>query len=113
MNRPRIAARARTIVICGLTAVLGFGALGLLISARNSSSTPSTASRTTPGSGASKTGLIAFTRYRLQDEPLWSEIYIDGDDGSGRPVVPVHTFESAGEHELKGVPDTWRVYAAT
>ena len=22
------------------------------------------------------------------------------------------TFEQAGEHELKGVPDRWRVYAA-
>ena len=28
-------------------------------------------------------GLIAFTRYRLQDNPLWSEIYVANPDGTG------------------------------
>jgi Tol biopolymer transport system component len=34
---------------------------------------------TTPGAN----GLIAFTRYRLQDNPLWSEIYVANPDGTG------------------------------
>jgi Tol biopolymer transport system component len=33
----------------------------------------------TPGTN----GLIAFTRYRLQDNPLWSEIYVANPDGTG------------------------------
>ena len=28
-------------------------------------------------------GLIAFTRYRLQDSPIWSEIWVARPDGSG------------------------------
>lgn len=34
---------------------------------------------TTPGHN----GLIAFTRYRLQNAPLWSEIFVANPDGSG------------------------------
>lgn len=39
---------------------------------------PAFAHATTPGSN----GQIAFTRYRLQDNPLWSEIYVANQDGS-------------------------------
>ena len=38
---------------------------------------------TTPG----QNGLIAFTRYRLQDAPLRSEIYVANPDGSGERAV--------------------------
>jgi Tol biopolymer transport system component len=31
---------------------------------------------------AAKQGLIAFTRYRLQDKPIWSEIWVAQPDGS-------------------------------
>jgi len=40
---------------------------------------PSFARATAPGSN----GQIAFTRYRLQDNPLWSEIWVANQDGSG------------------------------
>ena len=40
---------------------------------------PAFAHATVPGSN----GKIAFTRYRLQDNPLWSEIYVANQDGSG------------------------------
>jgi Tol biopolymer transport system component len=36
------------------------------------------ADATTPGAN----GLIAFTRYRLQDKPLWSEIFVAKPDGT-------------------------------
>jgi TolB protein len=41
--------------------------------------TPALAQATTPG----KNGFIAFYRYRLQDDPLWSEIYVANPDGTG------------------------------
>jgi TolB protein len=44
---------------------------------------PAFARATTPGSN----GKIAFFRYRLQDNPLWSEIYVANPDGTGERRV--------------------------
>ena len=43
----------------------------------------STGGATTPG----RNGLIAFTRYRLQNSPLWSEIWVANPDGTGAHKV--------------------------
>ena len=55
------------LLVCGVAAALTLAALTTLAWA------------TTPG----QNGLIAFTRYRLQDNPLWSEIYVVNQDGTG------------------------------
>jgi Tol biopolymer transport system component len=54
-----------------LSAAVALGALATLANA------------TTPG----KNGLIAFTRYRLQNNPLWSEIFVANPDGTGARKV--------------------------
>lgn len=59
------------LLVCGITAVLAVGTRA------------SASDATTPG----KNGQIAFVRYRLQDAPLWSEIYVVNADGSGARKV--------------------------
>ena len=54
-------------LVCGVAAALALGTLTTLAHA------------TTPGTN----GLIAFTRYRLQNNPLWSEIFVADPDGRG------------------------------
>ena len=44
-------------------------------------------SATASGSRQSSHGLIAFTRYRLQNSPIWSEIWVANADGTGTHKV--------------------------
>ena len=64
------------------------------------------AGATTPG----KNGLIAFTRYRLQDKPLWSEIWVANPDGTGLLKVS-HSPVAVEEDQPHFSPDgTWIVF---
>ena len=72
---------SRAILVAALVAAL----VGTAITASRSGAT-------TPG----RNGLIAFTRYRLQNSPLWSEIWIANPDGTGTHKV---------SHSAKAVED--------
>jgi len=67
MNSHLTLTRTRILLTCVVAAALTVGALTTLARA------------TTPG----RNGLIAFTRYRLQNAPIWSEIFVANADGSG------------------------------
>jgi TolB protein len=49
-------------------------------------------------------GLIAFTRYRLQDKPLWSEIWVSWPDGSHQVKVS-HSPVAVEEDQARVSPD--------
>ena len=61
---------------------------------------PAFAHATVPGSN----GKIAFTRYRLQDNPLWSEIYVANQDGSGEHRVS-HSARARLDNQAHWSPD--------
>ncbi|HXZ56413.1 MAG TPA: hypothetical protein VEG40_02400 [Gaiellaceae bacterium] len=61
---------------------------------------PTFAHATTPGSN----GKIVFTRYRLQDNPLWSEIYVANQDGSGEHRVS-HSARARLDNQAHWSPD--------
>lgn len=61
---------------------------------------PAFAHATTPGSN----GQIAFTRYRLQDNPLWSEIWVANQDGSGEHRVS-HSARAFVDRQPHWSPD--------
>lgn len=64
------------------------------------------ASATTPGTN----GLIAFTRYRLQNAPIWSEIFVARPDGSGLRKVS-HSAVAVEDDQAHWSPDgTWIVF---
>ena len=58
-----------------------------------------------------KNGLIAFTRYRRQDDPIWSEIFVADADGSGARKVS-HSSEAVEDDQAHWSPDgAWIVFA--
>ena len=68
--------------------------------------TATLAGATTPG----KNGLIAFTRYRLQNAPIWSEIFVANPDGSGLRKVS-HSPVAAEDDQAHWSPDgNWIVF---
>jgi TolB protein len=61
---------------------------------------------TTPG----KNGMVAFTRYRLQNAPIWSEIFVARPDGSGVRRVS-HSAVAAEDDQAHWSPDgRWIVF---
>ena len=61
---------------------------------------------TTPG----KNGLVAFTRYRLQNAPTWSEIFVARPDGSGVRRVS-HSTVAVEDDQAHWSPDgSWIVF---
>ena len=93
MNRYLTPRRHELVVlVCALAIALTLGALTALASA------------TTPG----RNGLIAFTRYRLQDNPLWSEIYVVSPDGNGLHRVSSSTRAVVDNH-AQWSPDGTRI----
>jgi Tol biopolymer transport system component len=61
---------------------------------------------TTPG----QNGRIAFTRYRLQNSPLWSEIWVASPDGSGAHKVS-HSPKAVEDDQAHWSPDgRWIVF---
>jgi Tol biopolymer transport system component len=55
-------------------------------------------------------GLIAFTRYRLQNAPIWSEIFVANPDGSGLRKVS-HSPVAAEDDQAHWSPDgNWIVF---
>jgi Tol biopolymer transport system component len=68
--------------------------------------TASRSGATTPG----RNGLIAFTRYRLQNAPLWSEIFVANPDGSGARRVS-HSPTAVEDDQARWSPDgSWIVF---
>jgi TolB protein len=64
-------------------------------------------SATTPA----ENGLIAFARYRLQDNPLWSEIYVAKPDGTDERQVS-RSPTAVEDEEPRWSPDgKWIVFA--
>ena len=94
MNPHLTLTRTRNLLVCGLAAAITLGALTTLAHA------------TTPG----KNGLIAFTRYRLQDTPIWSEIFVANPDGSGERKVS-HSPTAVEDDQAHWSPDgKWIVF---
>jgi Tol biopolymer transport system component len=63
-------------------------------------------SATTPG----RDGLIAFTRYRLQNAPIWSEIWVANPDGTGARKVS-HSPKAVEDDQAHWSPDgAWIVF---
>lgn len=61
---------------------------------------------TTPG----KNGMVAFTRYRLQNAPIWSEIFVAQPDGSGVRRVS-HSVVAVEDDQAHWSPDgRWIVF---
>lgn len=60
----------------------------------------SAAEATTPG----RNGLVAFTRYRLQNAPIWSEIFVARPDGSGLKRVS-HSSRPVEDDQAHWSPD--------
>lgn len=57
-----------------------------------------------------RNGLIAFTRYRLQDKPLWSEIWVAQPDGTGDRKVS-HSRQAVEDDQAHWSPDgRWIVF---
>jgi Tol biopolymer transport system component len=65
---------------------------------------PALAHATTPGGN----GKIAFTRYRLQDNPLRSEIWVANPDGSGERRVS-HSTRAVVDNHAQWSPDGKRI----
>ena len=94
MNPHLTPTRTRILLACGLAAALTLGALTTLAHA------------TAPG----KNGLIAFTRWRLQDNPLWSEIFVANPDGTGERQVS-HSTSAVEDNHAHWSPDgKWIVF---
>lgn len=94
MNPHRTSTRAKILVTCGLAVAIALGSLTTLAKA------------TTPG----KNGLLAFTRYRLQNAPLWSEIFVANPDGSGARRVS-HSPTAVEDDQAHWSPDgSWIVF---
>lgn len=69
---------------------------------------PASASNTTSRDHSS--GLIAFTRYRFQNSPLWSEIWVARPDGS-HAVKVSHSPKAAEDDQAQFSPDgRWIVF---
>ena len=67
---------------------------------------PTPATATTPG----KNGQIAFTRYRQQDNPIWSEIFVANADGSHAYRVS-HSSVAVEDDQAHWSPDgRWIVF---
>lgn len=65
------------------------------------------ADATTPGHN----GSIAFTRYRLQNSPLWSEIFVVRPDGTGLTKVS-HSAKAVEDDQARWSPDgRWLTFA--
>ena len=60
----------------------------------------SAAQATTPG----RNGLVAFTRYRLQNSPIWSAIFVARPDGSGLKKVS-HSSRPLEDDQAHWSPD--------
>jgi Tol biopolymer transport system component len=56
------------------------------------------------GGGGAGNGLIAFTRYRLQNAPVWSEIFVARPDGSGLKKVS-HSPTAVEDDQAQFSPD--------
>jgi Tol biopolymer transport system component len=94
MNSHLTLTRTRILLTCGVAAALTVAALTTLAKA------------TTPG----QNGLIAFTRYRLQNAPIWSEIFVAQADGSGLKKVS-HSPTAVEDDQAHWSPDgTWIVF---
>jgi len=94
MNPHLTPTRTKLLLTCGLAAALTLGGLTTLAGA------------TTPG----KNGLIAFTRYRLQNDPLWSEIFVANPDGTGERRVS-HSPTAVEDDQAHWSPDgKWIVF---
>jgi Tol biopolymer transport system component len=94
MNPHLTPTRTRILLICVVAAALTLGALTTLAKA------------TTPG----KNGQIAFTRYRLQDSPIWSEIFVADTDGSNEHRVS-HSTTPVEDDQAHWSPDgRWIVF---
>jgi Tol biopolymer transport system component len=86
---------SRAILVAALVAAL----VGTAITASRSGAT-------TPG----RSGLIAFTRYRLQNSPLWSEIWVANPDGTGAHKVS-HSPKAVEDDQAHWSPDgRWIVF---
>ncbi len=86
---------SRAILVAALIAAL----VGTAITASRSDAT-------TPG----RNGLIAFTRYRLQNSPLWSEIWVANPDGTGARKLS-HSPTAAEDDQAHWSPDeAWVVF---
>jgi Tol biopolymer transport system component len=60
---------------------------------------------------ASDRGEIAFTRYRLQNNPIWSEIWVARPDGSGVRKVS-HSVSAVEDDQAQWSPDgNWIAFA--
>lgn len=87
--------RVRTVLVAALAVTL----VGTATIASRSSAT-------TPG----RNGLIAFTRYRLQNAPIWSEIWVANPDGTDARKVS-HSPKAAEDDQAHWSPDgTWIVF---
>ena len=94
MNPHLTPTRTRFLLACGLAAALSLGALTTLAHA------------TAPGTN----GQIAFTRWRLQDNPLWSEIFVANPDGTGERQVS-HSSSAVEDNHAHWSPDgKWIVF---
>ena len=57
-----------------------------------------------------RNGLIAFTRYRLQDKPLWSEIWVAQPDGTSARKVS-HSRQAVEDDQAHWSPDgRWIIF---
>jgi Tol biopolymer transport system component len=69
-----------------------------------------TAASLSDGADPARNGLIAFTRYRLQDSPLWSEIWVANPDGTGAHKVS-HSPKAVEDDQARWSPDgAWIVF---
>ena len=67
--------------------------------------------RTRLSANHGENGLIAFTRYRRQDDPIWSEIFVANPDGSGVRRVS-RSPEAVEDDQAHWSPDgAWIVFA--
>ena len=108
-NEPVIMRRtARCLLIVVASSVL------LIASGGSRSDGIANVSASTPHTTATyhaKNGLIAFTRYRRQDDPIWSEIFVASADGSGARRVS-HSSEAVEDDQAHWSPDgAWIVFA--
>ena len=74
--------------------------LSLLISSGAAGAVATRTNATSPG----RNGLIAFTRYRLQNKPLWSEIFVSRPDGSRLRRVS-HSATAVEDDQAHWSPD--------
>jgi Tol biopolymer transport system component len=86
--------RIRVATVCALA--VAFGLVGVVVSSASEN--------------AARSGLIAFTRYRLQNSPLRSEIWVANPDGSDARRVS-HDVQAAEDDQAHWSPDgRWIVF---